>query len=509
MKSGYASSPPRKLRYFTGSLQTKPFDFSKGSQTKRAPTRPPDPLDCATFIDRYVIIDDAQDQGAGGGMMPFHLWPAQRDLLADIGGERLLLILKARQLGISWLVCAYALWLCLYRPGRVVLAFSKGQDEANELTRRMTVMYERLPADLRRTLPALIKANTEEIAWSNGSRVKSMPATPSAGRAFTASLAIMDEAAFMQWADRLYTAMKPTIDGGGQLIVLSTANGRSNVFYDLCVRARQGMGRFAFRFLPWQARPGRDAAWYAATEADAIDAAHMQQEYPATPDEAFEATDRDAFLPAIALWDACRVDDLPPLDRHTPCILAMDAGESSDTFATGLISWHPSRVGILAVRYARAYVPRGVALDFDAIEQDIRDLIERYAVQQIAYDPFLLGQMMRRLSAPGRAITAPLEPFPQGAARLEADKNLLDLITQRRIVHSGEAELRQHLDNADRKIDEEGRKLRIVKRQAGLKIDLAVMLSMGCARANEALLAPTEPPAVGGQRPFVSSYRPR
>ncbi len=33
MRAGYSSNPPRKLRYFTGSLPTKQFDFSKRSQT--------------------------------------------------------------------------------------------------------------------------------------------------------------------------------------------------------------------------------------------------------------------------------------------------------------------------------------------------------------------------------------------------------------------------------------------------------------------------------------------
>lgn len=187
----------------------------------------------------------------------------------------------------------------------------------------------------------------------------------------------------------------------------------------------------------------------------------------------------DRFIPSIALWDACRAE-LPPLDKHTPCILAMDAGESSDTFATILVS----RLGDgLAVRYVRVYVPKGGPLDFDAIEADIRDLVARYAVQQVAYDPMLLGQMMRRLSAPNRAIPTPLEPFPQGAARLEADKLLLDLITQRRIAHDGDADLRQHIANADKKVDSEGRRLRIVKRAHALKIDAAVCLAMGCSRA--------------------------
>lgn len=414
--------------------------------------------------------------------MPFRLWPAQVALLWALASTRLILILKARQLGISWICCWYALWLCLFHPGKVVLLFSRGQDEANEMLRRVRVLYERLPAWLRTAGPALIKLNTEEMAWANESRIQSLPASPGSGRSFTASLAIMDEAAFMLWASEVYTAMKPTIDGGGQLIILSTANGRDNVFHDLCDRAQRGASNFAFHFLPWHARPGRDAAWYAATEADAIDAALMKQEYPATADEAFDASEVDAFLPSIALWDACQAA-LPPLDAHTPCVLALDGAESNDTFASVIVAADGER---LAVRYVRPYVPaKGIPLDFDAIEQDIRDLCNRYAIQELAYDPFLLGQLIRRLTTGPNPIRVPCVPFPQGAQRLEADKGLYDLITQRRIVHDGNAELRQHIANANRKVDAESRKLRIVKRKYEMKVDLAVCLSMGAQRAGE------------------------
>lgn len=208
----------------------------------------------------------------------------------------------------------------------------------------------------------------------------------------------------------------------------------------------------------------------------------------------------DRFLPAIALWDACRAD-LPALDAHTPCILALDAGESNDTFATVIVSAYGDG---LAARYARAYVPRpGVPLDFDAIEADVRDLVSRYAVRELAYDPFLLGQFIRRLTT-RNAIAAPCEPFPQGAARLEADKGLLDLITTRRLAHPKDAagsallpDLRAHLANADRKIDADGRRLRIVKRTYKDKIDLAVALSMACERAGVVLGRPRGADLVG------------
>jgi phage terminase large subunit-like protein len=76
-------------------------------------------------------------------------------------------------------------------------------------------------------------------------------------------------------------------------------------------------------------------------------------------------------------------------------------------------------------------------------------------------------------------------PFSQGPDRLEADKNLLDMILAKRITHDGNPALRRHIDNADRKPDSESRKLRIVKREQALKIDLTVCLSMALLTAQK------------------------
>lgn len=219
--------------------------------------------------------------------------------------------------------------------------------------------------------------------------------------------------------------------------------------------------------LPWQTEE------YYASERAAL----MPEEFARVHRNEWATGGANSFLPSIALWDACRAD-VPPLDGHTPCVLALDAAESNDTFGTVIVSKLGEQ---LAVRYVRPYVPsKGAPLDFDAIEQDIRDLVQRYAVQAIVYDPMLLGQTVRRLTAPGNAINTPCVPFPQGAARLESDKGLFDLITQRRIVHDGNAELRAHVANANKKTDAESRKLRIVKRTYQEKIDLVVALAMSC-----------------------------
>jgi terminase large subunit-like protein len=436
--------------------------------------------DAAAFICDQVWIDDAQDHGLGGGVMPFQLWPEQRRVLTIIIINALTLILKARQLGLSWLVCAYALWLSLYRPGRVVLIFSKGQDEANEMLRRIKVMYHRLAPALRSALPALIKENTEEMEWANGSRIKSMPATKSSGRTYTASLVILDEFAFLQWASELYTALKPTIDGGGKLVILSTANGTGNLFFDLWERASKGSSRFVTAFLDWRARPDRDDAWYAATAADAVQSSLMGQEYPATPDEAFSATSAERFLPSILWWDACQ-EQLPPLGEYEPLILAADAGVSNDHFSLVGTTRHPARHTDVAVRLVRVWIPpKDGKLDFDVIEQEIDAIIDQYHVVQLTFDAYQLHQMMTRL---GRRVWT--DEFSQQSERLIADKQTLDLVQQRRLAHDGNMELRQAADNADRQVDKESHKLRIVKRKDDLKIDPLVACSMSAYRCLE------------------------
>lgn len=253
--------------------------------------------DAAYFCDEYLTIDDAQGHGGGGGTMPFKLWPAQVGVMWRLMTYRLVIILKARQLGISWLCCGYALWLCLFQPGKLVLLFSMGQAEANELLRRITVLYERLPEWLRDTAPALVKANTDTLEWANGSRIKSLPASQHAGSGYTASLVILDEAAKLAFANKLFAALKPTIDAGGQLIVLSTANGIGNLFHLLWTRATRGANAFTTIFLPWWSRPGRDQAWYAAQLGEYTDPQIVKQEYPSTANEAFLVSGRVRFHP--------------------------------------------------------------------------------------------------------------------------------------------------------------------------------------------------------------------
>ena len=203
--------------------------------------------------------------------------------------------------------------------------------------------------------------------------------------------------------------------------------------------------------------------------------------------------DATRFLESILLWDSCK-EDLPPLTKHEPLILALDGAYAArgDVFGGVAVGRHPLKEKSLAVREVMAWEAKGEPRDFEKIQDDIKKFCLRWNVQKIVYDPMQLVQMMQHLSKSSHTLSdeyfpgVQTEEFKQGVDRTAADKQLLDLIVARYINHSGETLLRKHLDNADKKIDKD-KKLRIVKRVESAKIDLAVCLSMAAARILEGI----------------------
>jgi hypothetical protein len=185
------------------------------------------------------------------------------------------------------------------------------------------------------------------------------------------------------------------------------------------------------------------------------------------------------FLPSMLLWDACK-EDLPALSAYEPMVIALDAAVVNDCFAMVGVTRHPIRDEVVAVRFVQVWEPKGHALDYQGTEDDpgpervLRRLADEYNVMCVVYDPYQLHDMATRL---GREGVAWFKEFGQGAPRLESDQQLLALISQKRLAHDGNATLRQHIDNADRKLDDKG-KLRIVKREDAQKIDAAVAAGM-------------------------------
>lgn len=181
------------------------------------------------------------------------------------------------------------------------------------------------------------------------------------------------------------------------------------------------------------------------------------------------------FIP-IAWWDACRVDALPP--DEGAWVIGVDAAVTHDCFAIVAVSRTEEAC---VLRYCQVWTPppHGV-IDLSEPEACLRRLAAEHNVACITYDPMQMEDMAQRLTTDG---VSWMLPFPQAALRLEADKQLYDRIAQKRILHAGDATLREHLMNSDADIDDEGHKLRIVHRAPHLPMDAAVAMSMACERA--------------------------
>jgi hypothetical protein len=265
------------------------------------------------FLDTYGQVYDATP-GAGGdlsagpaGWAPFRLWPAQRRICRTLQCRRLVVVLKARQLGLSWLCVGFALWLMVFHPASTVLFFSKRDDEAAHLLGfRLKGMYERLPVWMQAR--GTVKDNDHELRLSNGSVALAFPTT--GGRSYTATLAVVDEADFAPDLGVLLSAVKPTIDAGGRLVLLSTADKSApeSAFKRVYRGALAGANDWAPVFLPWSARPGRSAGWYEEQRRDVIartgSTDDLWQEYPSSDFEALAGRTLDKrFAP---VWvDAC------------------------------------------------------------------------------------------------------------------------------------------------------------------------------------------------------------
>ena len=94
------------------------------------------------FTKNFVHIED---KDAAELVQPFRLWPMQEDALRQLHAHRLNVILKARQLGITWLALSVAAWTVALFSGRTVVCFSRAEEEAKELVRRMVVILRHMP----------------------------------------------------------------------------------------------------------------------------------------------------------------------------------------------------------------------------------------------------------------------------------------------------------------------------------------------------------------------------
>ena len=87
--------------------------------------------DPAFFLKTFCMI-----QHPIQGKIPFDLYEFQEKTINEFQENRMNIILKARQLGISTLSAGYALWMMLFHNDKNILVIATGKDTAKILLQK-------------------------------------------------------------------------------------------------------------------------------------------------------------------------------------------------------------------------------------------------------------------------------------------------------------------------------------------------------------------------------------
>jgi hypothetical protein len=304
-----------------------------------------------------------------GGVHPLTLNDAQLYLhdrvetqKANTGKVRALVV-KGRQQGCSTYTEGRFFHIVTHRRGTRAFILTHLDDATNNLFGMAKRFYEHCPAVVR---PSQQASNAKELIFDkldSGYRVGTA-GSKGVGRSDTIQLFHGSEVAYWPNAQtHVAGALQAVPDEPGTEVILeSTSNGRTGLFYEMCAAAMRGEGEYILVFIPWFWQPEyrknlpdgftptadelayqtayglnlEQIAWRRAKIVELNGIHNFRREYPATPEEAFSAE-----VPG-ALWKREQIDNL----RHhgerpvmTRIVVAVDpsGGDKEKNDEVGLI----------------------------------------------------------------------------------------------------------------------------------------------------------------------------
>lgn len=148
------------------------------------------------------------------GKVKFNLYEYQRAVLWNFLNNRFNIILKFRQAGLTELIAFFCLWLAMFNDNKNIQIISIKDMVAKRVLKRIKYMYKNLPEWLQTPVTQIrgdSLGTATVLEFVNGSSITSVPTTEEAGRSEAVSLLVIDEAAIVRWADRIWAAAFPTL----------------------------------------------------------------------------------------------------------------------------------------------------------------------------------------------------------------------------------------------------------------------------------------------------------
>ncbi|HEY1034009.1 MAG TPA: DNA packaging protein [Pseudoxanthomonas sp.] len=280
-----------------------------------------------------MVKGDADEEGL---VIKFQPNRAQRRFLSRLWHRNI--ILKARQLGFTTLIAL--LWLdhALFNKNQRCGIVAQDKDAAEAIFRdKVRFAYDHLPPVLKAEMP-LKRDSAHELLFDHNNSAIKVATSLRSGTFHRLHVSEFGKicAMYPQKAREVITGSIPAVPKSGITIIESTAEGRGGEYYKMTKRAeelaQQGktltVRDYRFHFYPWWEEPGyrmspigvtvtdddRDyfagveaetgttldaeqRAWYVATRDTDFtgDPEKMWQEYPSTPDEAFQVSKEGCY----------------------------------------------------------------------------------------------------------------------------------------------------------------------------------------------------------------------
>ncbi len=157
--------------------------------------------------------------------------PWLQDIVTMWMRNKLIAIPKSRRMMLSWLMTFLHLHMAMFRQGAAIFFISDKEEKSDELVKRAEFMYKYIPDD--KMLKPKMKSKYRYLEFPGlDSYIMGVAQGADQLRQYTASAIMADEIGYWEKSRETFMAMKPTIEGGGRITCVSTAN--EGFFYELC-----------------------------------------------------------------------------------------------------------------------------------------------------------------------------------------------------------------------------------------------------------------------------------
>ena len=212
------------------------------------------------FCQKYIKIVSLDE-----GLVPFDVYPFQKEILGTIHNNRFTICKLPRQSGKTTTIISYILHYVLFNEQMRVAILANKAATARDILSRLQLAYENLPKWMQQ---GVMSWNKGSLDLENGSRIVASSTSSSAVRGGSYNMIFLDEFAFVPHnvAEDFFSSVYPTISSGKntKVIIVSTPNGM-NLFYKLWSDAESGKNSYNPIEVHWSEIPGRDEKWKVET----------------------------------------------------------------------------------------------------------------------------------------------------------------------------------------------------------------------------------------------------